>query len=114
MQSSIWVNLKVISCLEPFQRLNTRGPLFRIRQYRYIPEFLQRWFEGSSRASDFGRILDVYNTALANVEPCGPTGPMRVHLKNSVRGLESLKKTYEDDTTMLARLDTLLDRVHGV
>jgi len=118
MQTSIWVNLKVISCLEPFQRLNTRGPLFRIRHYRYIPEFLQRWFEGSSRASDFGRILDVYNAALANVEPdCGPTGPpgpMRVHLKNSVRGLESLKKTYEDDTTMLARLDTLLDRVHSI
>ena len=92
--------------------MNTRGPLFRIQRYRYIPEFLQRWWEGSTRDSDFGRILDVYNTALSNVDK--PPCQMRVHLQNSIRGLESLKKTYEDDTTMLARLDTLLDRVHNV
>ena len=114
MHTTIWVNLKVISRLEPFQRLNTRGPLFRIGTWnKHVPEFLQRWWEGSSRDSDFGRILDVYSTALANVDQKTPC-PMRAHLLNSIRGLESLKKTYENDTTMLARLDTLLERVHGV
>lgn len=101
------VNLRVLSKLQPFQRLNTRRALFEITPNRYLPEWLQRWWEGSSRESDFGRIRDVYVAAFDNVND-----GMRVHLKESVKGLQSLKKTYETDQTMLARLDNLIESVH--
>ena len=41
-----------------------------------------------------------------------PNDNMRNHLSESIKGLQSLKKTYETDQTMLARLDNLIDSVH--
>ena len=35
----------------------------------------------------------------------------QAHLRESIKGLQSLKKTYETDQTMLARLDNLIDSV---
>ena len=102
------VNLRILSRLQPFQRLNTRRALFEITPKRkFLPEWLQRWWEGSSRESDFGRIRDVYVAAFEY-----PNDNMRNHLSESIKGLQSLKKTYETDQTMLARLDNLIDSVH--
>ena len=58
-------------------------------------------------AVDFGRIRDVYTAALANIDHPG----MREQLQNSIKGLESLKKTYETDMTYLARVETLMDTI---
>ena len=101
------VNLRVISVLEPYQRLHTRQRHFRVYENRYLPEFFVRWLDGSSRISDFGRIRDVYLCALENIEYPG----MRDQLQNSMKGLKSLKKTYELDKTYLARVETLMDTI---
>jgi len=101
------VNLRVISVLEPYQRLHTRQRHFSVYENRYLPEFFFRWINGSSRKSDFGRIRDVYIAALENIDHPG----MREQLRNSIKGLESLKKTYELDVTYLARVETLMDTI---
>ena len=104
------VNLRVLAKLQPFQRLNTRRALFQItNKQRFVPEWLQRWWEGSSRESDFGRIRDVYTSAFDHMN-----NSMRMHLLESMKGLRSLKKTYENDQTMLARLDTLMESVETI
>jgi hypothetical protein len=103
------VNLRILSKLQPFQRLNTRRRLFEITPRRFLPEWLQRWWDGSTRESDFGRIRDVYMAAFDNMNE-----GMRAHLKESTKGLQSLKKTYENDQTMLARLDNLIESVEAV
>ena len=59
---------------------------------------------------DFGRIRDVYTTALENRTHPG----VEEQLQKSRHGLESLKKTYENDQTMLARIDTLIDTVFTI
>jgi hypothetical protein len=101
------VNLRILAKLQPFQRLNTRRTLFQITPKRkFVPEWLSRWWEGSSRESDFGRIRDVYLSAFDHMNE-----NMRTHLEESTKGLRSLKKTYEDDETMLARLDNLIESV---
>ena len=101
------VNLRILSKLQPFQRLNTRRALFQITPKRkFLPEWLQRWWEGSSRESDFGRIRDVYMAAFDQMDH-----NTQAHLRESIKGLQSLKKTYETDQTMLARLDNLIDSV---
>ena len=104
----ILINLRVIACLEPYQRLHTRQVHFRIYEHRFLPEWLTRWLDGATRRSDFGRIRDVYLTALENIEHPG----MRAQLELSRHGLESLKKTYENDRTMIARVDTLIEMVY--
>lgn len=102
------VNLRILAKLQPFQRLNTRRTLFEITPKRkFLPEWLQRWWEGSSRESDFGRIRDVYMSAFDHMNES-----VRVHLSESTKGLHSLKKTYENDQTMLARLDNLIESVN--
>ncbi len=101
------VNLRVISVLEPYQRLHTRQRHFRVYENRFLPEFFFRWINGATRRSDFGRIRDVYTAALANLEHPG----MREQVQNSIKGLESLKKTYEMDVTYLARVETLMDTI---
>tara|TARA_B110000858_G_scaffold171602_1_gene202214 strand:- start:763 stop:1149 length:387 start_codon:yes stop_codon:yes gene_type:complete len=103
----VLINLRVISVLEPYQRLHTRQRHFRVYENRYLPEFFFRWIEGSSRRSDFGRIRDVYTAALANVDHPG----MRAQVQNSMKGLDALKKTYETDQTYLARVETLIEKV---
>ena len=101
------VNLRVISVLEPYQRLHTRQRHFRVYQNNFLPEWVARWFDGATRRSDFGRIRDVYIAALENIDHPG----MREQLQNSMKGLESLKKTYELDVTYLARVETLMDTI---
>ena len=103
----ILINLRVISVLEPYQRLHTRQRHFRVYENHFLPEWVFRWINGASRRSDFGRIRDVYTAALANLEHPG----MREQVLNSMKGLESLKKTYETDQTYLARVETLLDTI---
>lgn len=44
------------------------------------------------------------------LENCDNTS-VKEQLQNSMRGLDSLKKTYENDQTMLARIDTLIDQI---
>jgi hypothetical protein len=107
MNANTIINLKVITCLEPFQKLNTRAPLFQIKNYRYLPEWLCRFIDGSSRDSDFGRINDLYAAAIRDKKQPN----MEAHLRTSVRGLESLKKTYENDTTTVARIETLIEHI---
>lgn len=102
------VNLRVIAVLEPYQRLHTRQVHFRIYEHRILPEWLTRWIDGATRRSDFGRIRDVYLSALENLSHPG----MMEQLRNSMKGLESLKKTYENDQTMQARIDTLIETIN--
>ena len=103
----VLINLRVISVLEPYQRLHTRQRHFRVYENHFLPEFFFRWIEGASRRSDFGRIRDVYTAALANVDHPG----MRAQVQNSMKGLDALKKTYETDQTYLARVETLIEKV---
>lgn len=103
----VLINLRVISCLEPYQRLHTRQVHFRIYEHRYLPEWFVRWLDGATRRSDFGRIRDVYMRALENAD----NESVKEQLGKSMHGLESLKKTYENDQTMLARIDTLIEQI---
>ena len=103
----ILINLRVISVLEPYQRLHTRQRHFRVYENHFLPVWVARWFDGATRRSDFGRIRDVYNDALKNIDHPG----MREQVQKSMQGLESLKKTYETDQTYLARVETLIATV---
>ena len=111
MDENLWVNLKVISKLEPFQRINTRSRLFSITQQNSTYSFfdsLSRWWTKSSRSSDFDRIKDLYELA----EKSNDDNVRLVsHLEESLAGLQALQKTYEDDVTLKARIDCLIDYV---
>ena len=115
-EETMWVNLKVLSKLEPFQRLNTRRNFFSLSKNNGLtfipfPAWFKRWLEGSTRDSDFSRIKDLYTCAQNHLKE-DEDGRLKTHLRDSLKGLYSLQKTYENDQTMLARIDTLIENVN--
>ena len=106
----VWVNLKILAQLKPFEKLGTRRTHFEINPSTTIPEALYRWWNGANRESDFNRIKDLYKEA--EKLKSKDIDRMREHIQNSVRGLQALQKTYENDITMKARIDFLIDDVN--
>jgi len=109
----VWVNLKVLSKLEPFQKLNTRRTHFQLQTSTniYLPEFVLRWWIGSNRESDYTRLKELY-IAAAKILKTDERDRMIQHLKESLKGLVSLQKTYENDATTKAKIDWLIDSVN--
>lgn len=105
-----WVNLKILSKLQPFEKLGTRKKHFEINPSHTLQEAWFRWWNGASRESDFDRIKDLYKDAykLKEEQP----ERTKAHIFDSVKGLQSLQKTYEKDITMKARIDCLIDDVN--
>lgn len=118
---TMYVNLKILSKLQPFQRINTRAQLFKISGADPdgwtlgIPEFVMRWWSNATRDSDFNRIKDLYEEAQTELERSSVENiRLKEHLLESMKGLASLQKTYENDVTMKARIDTLIERVEAM
>ena len=115
----LYVNLKIIARLEAFQRINTRASLFKISPLEqpnnylglFSPQWLTRWWSGSSRESDFSRIRDLYVLAFERLDEGHDTDNLKKHLDESTKGLMNLKKTYENDMTLICRLETLLEKI---
>lgn len=109
----IWVNLKVLAKLEPFQKLNTRRTHFQLQASTnvYLPEFVLRWWIGSNRESDFNRLKELY-IAAEKILQTNEKDRMIEHLQESIKGLQSLQKTYETDATTKAKIDWLVDSVN--
>ena len=55
-EEAVWVNLKILAKLQPFEKLGTRRAHFEINPSTTIPEFIYRWWNGANRESDFNRI----------------------------------------------------------
>ncbi len=118
---ALYVNLKVLAQLQPYQRLNTRQTLFQVtpvdtnnrltEYFTHIPEWLRRWLEGSTRDSDFNRIRDLIYKAFKTMEQKKDRQKVINHLREGMVGLTNLKKTYETDLTYKARITTLIDDI---
>lgn len=111
-EESLWVNLKILAKLQPFERLGTRRTHFEINPSNTIQEAIYRWWSGSNRESDFNRIKDLYKSSETLIKKHPER--MKEHLSESIKGLISLQKTYENDITMKARIDCLIDTVNNM
>ena len=110
-KESVIVNLKVLSSLDAYQKLNTKSKHFTITQFAYIPEFLVRWYLRQNRDSDYQRLMDLYDIAFKIFKE---DTTIENDLRNSIKGLNNLKKTYEPDITFNARMDYLIDRIRSM
>jgi hypothetical protein len=110
---NVLINLRVLQSLQCHNRLDTTQPLFQIHTpLRWIPTWAKRWWAHQTRMTDISRIQSLYHEASSHIHQ---NHPQTVRLKNyiaeSKRGLQNLKTTYENDPTIVARLDVILDSV---
>jgi len=110
------VNLRILSRVEPFEKLNTKsGDTLVIEGGGWgSGSSVARWARGDNRANAIKRLnelFDAVQTALLKPLVTRDEERLRSHVASSRHGLCSLRRTYESDSTMTARYDVLLDKV---
>lgn len=121
------VNLSVLNKLQLGERLRCRhGRFFQLyhrRDGRFtfsMPETLLRWWDGSSRHSDFRAVLDVYNAGMTEIAHLrreegdvakATERQLLQRMTDSLRGLRVLERTYAEDVTLVSRIQRLRERV---
>lgn len=131
MSETTMVNLSVLSALSLGERLRVRhGRFFQLYTRRsearfqfVLPESIVRWWDGSTRHSDFQAILDTYESAHSTLEKLGKEttedarsteSALVKRMRDSLKGLHTLERTYADDITLVSRIDRLIERVELV
>jgi len=110
------VNLRVIHSLQCHERLDTTQPLFKIHQpLSWVPVWVKRWWAAQTRRTDISRIHTLYQTAVHFVDT-NHEDSMRIieYIRDSTNGLKNLKTTYEQDSTIVAQVDVIIDNVNSL
>jgi len=111
-QDKIWINLKILSRLPAFSKLNTHHELFYIEKSSFIwPLGIVRLIRGDSRDLSIRRIDGIIAKAQLLLEKQS-NNHLISHLIGAAQGLQNMKKTYQDDLTMIASIDRLLDKIN--
>ena len=110
-----FVNLKILAKLQPFERLNTRSPLFYVEKENSFPfpVFLLRWWRNDGREHCVTRLKELYAYVLEYLDNANSEEQNRIgeHLYESSIGINNLKKTYCGDTTTISQLENILDSI---
>lgn len=116
MNDNVWINLKVLSQLPAFSKLNTFHDLFYIEKPSfYNPIGLWRMFRGDNRQLAIKRIdglIEKAELVIKSFQNTAIENNLKDHLKESIKGINNLKKTYEEDPTTIAALERLLDKIN--
>lgn len=110
------INLRVIKSLQCHDRLDTTDPLFKIHTtHNWIPTWMKRWWAAQTRRTDISRVHTLYQQA-AHFISVNHREKERIadYLRSSRSGLVNLKTTYENDPTVLAQIDVILDKITAV
>jgi hypothetical protein len=110
------INMKVISKLQPHVRLDTSSTLFKIYQPNaYMPVWIQRWWAVHNRKTDIARVSQLYEQTLKMADNWDGEEDVKIQikhaLKESIKGLNNLKTTYEDDITCSASIEYIIDSI---
>ena len=113
----VWINLKVLAKIPPFNRLNTQNELFYIETNSFFhPAFILRWIRGDHRILTVKRIDELISKSsdlIAQLE--GEAAEhLKKHLSDSQRGLLNMKQTYEGDITIISSIERLIDKIHTI
>ncbi len=104
----IIIDLKILALLNQNNKLVTGGSYLNVEQPNLIPEFFKRWIRGDSRDEAIKRINTTITTA---IQKASSNNNIVEHLKNAVKGLENLKRTYSKCRQTVARLDAIIEKV---
>jgi hypothetical protein len=109
MSDNLWINLKILSKLPPYAKLNTQHELFYI-EYNSLFSFtsIKRMIRGDNRSIAIKRIDKLVKES---IEVLNNDSTIKTHLEGAMYGLENLKKTYSNDITTIASIDRIIDKI---
>ena len=116
----LFTDLKVLGQVRPCDRMATRGAQMRIDGESALQP-LWRWLQGESREatqrgikrilSQVNAIIDLSMAAPATDQKRQILQRMHREMEDTVRGLENLQTTYENDVTMVSALRVHIENV---
>ena len=109
MSDNLWINLKILSKLPPYAKLNTQHELFYI-EYNSFFSFtaIKRMIRGDNRSIAIKRIDKLVKDS---IDALNNDSTIKTHLEGAMYGLENLKKTYSNDITTIASIDRIIDKI---
>ena len=108
-RQNLIINLKVISKLQPHVKLDTSSALFKINQSpQFCPEYVWRWWMVHNRKQDLARISLLFEESLKEK---GDEQVVKA-LREATQGLNSLKTTYEEDATIVAMIEYIIENLN--
>lgn len=116
---TLFINLKVLGLLKPYQKLNSQNELLYIEgSMTFIPTFMRRMIYGDNRMSTVRRIDEIAFKSGQYYKDENRTEDERsrliCHLTNARKGVANLKKTYDQDVTTISHLENSLDKMDQV
>lgn len=126
---NILLNLKIISQIKEYEKLNTYNDELSIDQ-TYFQYFTRKYYN-NNRINTITMIEEIVDEALnitddtlnfdinykskSNVldeEPSQLLHRFVLEMTNATKGLDNLKKTYKDDVSILSKLDLLIEKLN--
>jgi len=121
-------NLKIISELLPYDKLSKYDNLLVIHKSSLLLP-VSRWFNGDNRNITMEYIDSIYSNTFILIDNIYIHKDTSEHLpfaeantgllisligeiKNSLKGLNNLRRTYEDDISICSRLEYLIERTN--
>lgn len=131
------VNLKIISRISKSDKLNTTDDVLKIDDNNWLIQGLQRWYNKNSRNETVARIstimrhvFDFIDKILVNEinytnTPNASNDAIKllhednseliqrflINLNNSIKGLDNLKITYQDDESIVSQIDVMIENI---
>ena len=106
--NAIIVNLKVISSIQPNDKINTCDNYLNIESKNVIPQSVKRWWRGDDRNECLLRIALIIGQALDKDNPM-----ITENIKQSINGLNNLKNTYSKCIQTVARINTIIEKINN-
>ena len=118
-------SLKVISRVQQHERLATSNEVVRVEKmdqtwYSYLLP-LRRWYNGESRESNIQSVGKIIDNAFSQLRLYADKEKstseqlfvmrLTTDLENTIKGLQNLRTTYNNDSVAQARIDLLVERV---
>ncbi len=108
------INLRVISQIQPYQKINAKSEFLSIEYYNWFAS-LARWVRTDDRQTCLKRLNEIITESknILNNQCIKKEYETRIKtsLKNCIKGLDNLKKTYEDDITTISYLELLIENI---
>ena len=112
------VNLRILSKAKASCKIYTNAEVYCYSNpHTIVPEFITRWWYQENREYSLNKISEMIDKACTIMLSCETSHiyKMRFYnaLKDSIKGLNIMKTTYQADVSTMSRIEIIIDTIEN-